>query len=270
MSQPVVGSISLPSRPRRSWLRAWAPFAPAAVGVATIAVLLALWEAADEAGFFNKLIAPAPSDIAESFRTLVADEGLVWRFFQTFMETAAAAVIAVALGVPIGLWLHRSRWAGRAYESWVASLASAPIVLLYPLFLVIFGRNAATIIAMSVCTGVTSVILKTKEGLDGTRRVLVNVGRSFGLTRSQLFWMIMLPSAVPTIATGVRLGVIYCLISVVGVEFLINFGGLGELIDDLSQRWEIPSMFGAILFVMLTSVGFFYVTERIERWLRPR
>ena len=54
-----------------------------------------------------------------------------------------------------------------------------------------------------------------------------------------------------------RLGVIYCLISVVGVEFLINFGGLGELIDDLADRWEIPMMFGAILFVMLTSVGFF-------------
>ncbi len=99
--------------------------------------------------------------------------------------------------------------------------------------------------------------------------MLVNVGRSFGLTQSQLFWKIMLPSAVPTIGNGVRLGVIYCLISVVGVEFLINFGGLGELIDDLAERWEIPSMFGAILFVMVTSVGFFYVTEKVEKWLRP-
>jgi NitT/TauT family transport system permease protein len=270
MSRQSVASGVAPRRPqRRRRLAAWPRLAPTAVGIATIAALLALWQAADAAGLFNKLIAPAPTAIADSFSTLVTDEGLVVRFFQTFGETAAAAFIAVALGVPIGLWLHRSRWAGRAYETWVASVASAPIVLLYPLFLVIFGRNAATIIAMSVCTGTTSIILKTKEGLDGTRRVLVDVGRSFGLTRSQLFWMIMLPSAVPTIATGVRLGVIYCLISVVGVEFLINFGGLGELIDDLAQRWEIPSMFGAILFVMLTSVGFFYLTEKIERWLRP-
>lgn len=270
MSRQSVASAPAPLLLRRRWrMRAGARFAPAAVGIATIAALLALWEAADAAGLFNKLIAPAPTAIADSFSTLVTDEGLVLRFFQTFSETTAAALISVSLGVPIGLWLHRSRWAGRAYETWVASVASAPIVLLYPLFLVIFGRNASTIVAMSICTGITSIILKTKEGLDGTRRVLVDVGRSFGLTRSQLFWMIMLPSAVPTIATGVRLGVIYCLISVVGVEFLINFGGLGELIDDLAQRWEIPSMFGAILFVMLTSVGFFYVTEKIERWLRP-
>ena len=247
----------------------WTTLLPNLAGLATIAVLLALWQGAVDIGWWSKLIAPAPSAIADGFTTLFRDEGLILRFFETLGETLAAALLAVAGGVPVGWWLHRSRWAGPAYFNWVASLSSAPIVLLYPLFLVIFGRNAATIVAMSFCTGVTPVILKTKEGLDGTRRVLISVGRSFGLTQAQLFWKIMLPAAVPTIATGVRLGVIYCLISVVGVEFLINFGGMGELIDDLSERWEIPMMFGAILFVMLTSVGFFYVTAKVERWLRP-
>jgi len=242
---------------------------PALAGVVTIAVLLVIWQACVDAGWWNKLIAPAPSAIFAGLAPLFSDEGLAVRFFQTLGETAAAALLAIAAGVPVGLWLHRSRWAGRAYFNWVASIAAAPVVLLYPLFLVIFGRNASTIVAMSFCTGITSIILKTKEGLDGTRPVLIDVGRSFGLTRAQLFWKIMLPAAVPTIATGVRLGVIYCLISVVGVEFLINFGGLGELIDDLADRWEIPMMFGAILFVMLTSVGFFWVTEQAERWLRP-
>jgi NitT/TauT family transport system permease protein len=263
-------------RPQRSWAKAalgWSVgrtrLVPTLFGIATIVVLLLIWQILVDAGLWNKLIAPAPSDIARGFGPLFEDEGLAPSFIQTLGETAAAALLAVAAGVPIGLWLHRSRWAGRAYYNWVASIAAAPIVLLYPLYLVIFGRNAWTIIAMSFCTGITPVILKTKEGLDGTRRVLIDVGRSFGVTRSQLFWKIMFPAAVPTIATGVRLGVIYCLISVVGVEFLINFGGLGELIDDLADRWEIPMMFGAIVFVMITSVGFFWLTEKVERWLRP-
>jgi NitT/TauT family transport system permease protein len=242
---------------------------PALAGVVTIAVLLALWQACVDAGWWNKLIAPAPSAIFQGLAPLFSDEGLATSFLQTLAETTAAALLALLAGVPIGLWLHRSRWAGRAYFTWVASIAAAPVVLVYPLFLVIFGRNASTIVAMSFCTGITSIVLKTKEGLDGTRPVLIDVGRSFGLTRSQLFWKIMFPAAVPTIATGVRLGVIYCLISVVGVEFLINFGGMGELIDNLADRWEIPMMFGAILFVMLTSVGFFWVTEKTEKWLRP-
>ena len=242
---------------------------PILTGVASIAAFFALWEACVDAGWWNKLITPAPSSIADGFRSLVEDEGLLQGCLQTLAETAAAALIASCIGISIGLWLHRSRWAGRAYFTWFASAAAAPVVLLYPLFLVIFGRNAATIVAMSTCTGVTSIILKTKEGLDGTRGVLIAVGRSFGLSESQLFWKIMLPAAVPTIATGVRLGVIYCLISVVGVEYLISFGGLGEMINDLAERWETPMMFGTILFVMLSSVVFFWITEKVERWLRP-
>src|SRR5262249_10590042 len=136
---------------------------PALAGLCTIATALVLWEVADSAGWFNKLIAPAPSAIAGSLSGLFADEELIPRFFQTFGEALAAALCAVLVGVPIGWWLHHKSWAGRAYETWIASLASAPIVLLYPLYLVIFGRNAATIIAMSFCTGLPSIVLKTKE-----------------------------------------------------------------------------------------------------------
>jgi ABC-type nitrate/sulfonate/bicarbonate transport system permease component len=232
--------------------------------------LLAIWQVAVDLGFVNKLVAPAPLIILRSFPTLFAEEDLLQRFLQTFMEALIAAGAAVLVGTPFGWWLHSKRWAGRAYESWVASFAAAPLVLLYPLFLVIFGRNAGTIMVMSFLTALPAVILKTKEGLDGIRRVLVSVGYSFGLNQAQLFWKILLPAAVPTICNGVRLGLIFALISVVGIEFLINFGGLGELIDDLAQRWEIPMMYGAICFVVLTSMCFFYLTEKLERWIRPR
>jgi len=73
----------------------------------------------------------------------------------------------------------------------------------------------------------------------------------------------------PTIFTGVRLGLIFALINIVGVEFLINFGGLGQLINDLAERYDLPGVYAAILFVILVSVLFFAVLERLERWLRP-
>ena len=241
---------------------------PALTGLATLALLLAVWQGAEMLGLLNPLVAPAPSDIAASFPRLITDEGLIQRFLQTFAEALVSAGLAVIVGTAIGWWLHAKRWAGLAFESWVASFAAAPLVLLYPLFLVFFGRNMGTIIVMSFLTALPSIVLKTKEGLDAIRRVLVDVGRSFRLTPAQLFWKIMLPAAVPTLCTGVRLGLVYALISVVGIEFLINFGGLGELIDDLAQRWEIPMMYGAISFVVLTSICFFYLTERLERWLR--
>jgi ABC-type nitrate/sulfonate/bicarbonate transport system permease component len=243
--------------------------APVLVGVAAIAVAVALWQGAAEWGFISTFTAPAPSDIARSFPALFTEEGLVRRFFQTFAETFLAAGFAVAIGIPLGWWLHRQPLAGLAYENWIGGFAGAPLVVAYPLFLVLFGRNTGTIVVMSCLSGLPAMVLKTKEGLDGTRRVLINVGRSFGLRPSAMFWKIMLPAAIPTIANGVRLALIFALINVVGVEFLINFGGLGELIDDLAQRWELPAMFGAILFVILTSVAFFWATGKAEKWFRP-
>ena len=141
--------------------------------------------------------------------------------------------------------------------------------LMYPLFLVIFGRSEKTIIMIGFIAGLPAVILKTIEGLAGTRRVLIDVGRSFKLSELQLFWKILFPAALPTIFVGLRLGMIFALINIVGVEFLINFGGLGQLINDLAERYDLPGTYAAICFVILVSVCFFVLTEWIERWLRP-
>ena len=98
--------------------------------------------------------------------------------------------------------------------------------------------------------------------------MLINVGRSFKLTPSQLYWKILFPAALPTIFVGVRLGMIFALINIVGVEFLINFGGLGQLVNELAERYDLPGTYAAICFVILVSVLFFIGTERIERWLQ--
>jgi NitT/TauT family transport system permease protein len=169
----------------------------------------------------------------------------------------------------LGFLLFRINVLRQATETWVAALASAPTVLMYPLFLVIFGRSAWTIIMMGVAAGLPPVILKTIEGFSGTRRVLIDVGRSFNLTGQQLFAKILFPAAMPTIFVGIRLGLIFTLINVVGVEYLINFGGLGQLINDLAERYDLPGTYAAISFVILVSVCFFILTEWIERWLRP-
>ena len=141
---------------------------------------------------------------------------------------------------------------------------------MYPLFLVVFGRSTTTIVMMGFIAGLPPVILKTLEGLAGTRRVLVDVGRSLNLGSWQMFAKILFPAALPTVFVGLRLGLIFCLINIVGVEFLINFGGLGQVINDRAERYDLPGTYAAIGFVILTSVLFFVVTERIERWLRPQ
>jgi len=242
---------------------------PVVFGVACLLALVALIEVLIRAGWINPFIVPKPSDIVMSFERIIMDENILPRFLLTCGEALAASLMLSVAGISIGVLLHKSRIARLATETWVAAVASAPLVLMYPLFLVIFGRSAWTIIMIAFVSALPPVILKTLEGLSGTRPVLINVGRSFKLTPSQLYWKILFPSALPTIFVGVRLGMIFALINIVGVEFLINFGGLGQLVNELAERYDLPGTYAAICFVILVSVLFFIGTERIERWLRP-
>ncbi len=240
-----------------------------ATGIATTIAAIAIVEALIRTGVINRYVVPLPSEILVAVPRIVAEEHVAARFWQTMQEVMWAALLIALVGIGAGALLHRSRVLRAACESWVGALAAAPIVLVYPLFLVIFGRSATTIVMIGFAAGLAPVILKTLEGLSGTRRVLLDVGRSFRVTPSQQFVKILLPAALPSIFTGLRLGLIFAMINIVGVEFLINFGGLGQLINELAERYDLPGTYGAILFVILTSILFFAATERLERWLRP-
>ena len=243
--------------------------APALLGLGTLLTVIGLVEMLIRVGVINRYIVPLPSQIVMSFGRLVTEEDIFGRFRLTFFEALSAGALIAVVGVSIGILLYRVNLLRLACETWIAALASAPTVLMYPLFLVIFGRSAATIIMMGFVAGLPPVILKTLEGLSQTRRVLINVGRSFKLGPMQMFIKILFPAALPTIFVGLRLGLIFTLINVVGIEFLIQFGGLGQLINDLSERYDLPGTYGAICFVILVSVLFFIAMERVERWLRP-
>jgi len=242
---------------------------PAVLGFGSFAAAILVIELLIRIGLINRFIVPMPSEILRAFPRVIVEEHVLWRFLLTAAEAFSASILVGVFGVAGGVLLYQFRLLREATETWVAAVAAAPLVLIYPLYLVIFGRNATTIVMMGFTAGLAPVILKTLEGLAGTRRVLINVGRSFNLTRAQQFWKILFPAALPTIFVGMRLGLIFALINIVGVEFLINFGGLGQLINELAERYDLPGTYAAITFVILVSICVFLLTERLERWLRP-
>src|SRR5512147_2328626 len=188
---------------------------PTLVGLATLLAALLIVELLIQLNFVSRFIVPPPSEIVA--------EHVFSRFLLTLSECLTAGIMLTVFGIAGGVLMHRFKLLQQACETWVAAMAAAPLVLAYPLFMVIFGRNAWTIIMMGFFAALPPVILKTIEGMSHTRKVLVNVGRSFNLTSTQQFWKIMLPAALPTIFVGVRLGLIFALINIVGVEFLINY-----------------------------------------------
>ena len=220
-------------------------------------------------GWVSPLIVPLPSDVIAAGVVMTSEGDLLQAFLATFAVTIAAGGLAIVLGVPIGYLLYRHEIFGRAYESWLGAGFAAPLVLLYPLFLVIFGRSYATLIAMGTIVGVIPIIINTRIGLMRAPRTLVDVGHAFNCTQSQQFWKILFPAAVPAIFSGIRLGLIYTLVNVIGIEFLINFGGLGRLVSDTYDRFDIPGMYASIAYIILISALVFMGLDRMQARLRP-
>lgn len=239
-------------------------------GLLVIALLIVLLQWAIGAGIVDGYTVPRPTQIAEALPRLIAEEGVLHRFLITAAETFAAGTLATLVGTAMGAALYRWPLMRRSFESWVAVLAAAPLVLAYPLFLVLFGRSSLTVVAIAFASSLPPVVLQSLAGFSAVRPVLLAVGRSFGLSRAAEFRRVLLPAALPSIFTGLRLALMFGLINVVGVEFLINLGGLGALINDLSERYDLPGTWAAIGFVVLVSVCFFVALDGGERWLRRR
>src|SRR2546421_9675211 len=152
--------------------RAQRNFVPLALGFGTLVAFILAIELLIRAGLVNRFIVPMPSQIAGAFHRVIVEEDIPHRFLVTAREALWATVLLAVIGVGIGVLLYRVKLLRDATETWVAAMASAPTVLMYPLFLVIFGRSETTIIMMGFVAGLPAAILKTIEGLAGTRRVL--------------------------------------------------------------------------------------------------
>ncbi len=239
------------------------------VGLAGVAAVAALLELLIGQGYISPFLIAPPSEVGVEMLALWREERLVEALFMTFGSTLASTGIAILVGVPVGFLLNRVRLLAEAYEGWIAGLFSAPLILLYPLFLVLFGRGVMTIIVISSILATIPVVLNTMQAFAQVRTVHLNVARAFKLTGWQTFWKVLLPAAIPTIFTGIRLAMIYSMISVVAIEYLVVLGGLGSLVSDLYDRYNIPGMYAAIVAVIGVTVVFFKLATEVERWLRP-
>ena len=239
-------------------------------GLAGVAAIAALLEGLIRAGSISPLVIAPPASLPGAFAKLWRDGFVLHPFVLTLGQALAATAAAAVAGIPWGYLLWRRPALGRAYEPWIGAAFAAPTILLYPLFLVIFGRGYATTIFVGFIAAVIPVTLKTREALLGVPKVFLDVGRSFRLSEAALLGRIALPAAVPAIFTGLRLGLIYALVNIIGMEFLIDFGGLGRIVSEMYFRYEIPAMYAAILLIVAVSWLVLGALGWLETWLRPR
>lgn len=196
----------------------------------------------------------------------MSQELLYHALFVTTLEVLVTLLLAVLLGMPFGWLLYRFSRLGRAYEGWLAALFASPTILLYPVFLVLFGRSYAAIVAMALLASLIPITINVRAGLLDVPPVLPKVGRALRLSPHRLFWSVLLPAALPAVFNGLRLGLIYALVGVIAIEYLVVFGGVGRLVSETHFRYQITEMYAVIMFIIALVSTLDWLLRRVRGW----
>jgi len=240
-------------------------------GVALLFVLAA-WEAAVRVGFLPALIVAAPSAIVVA----AWSDGPIFAaaLWLTFVEILIACVIAWSGGIAIGLVAGTSPHLSRPAALTLSALFAVPMSVFYPLFIVWFGLGAASKIVFGALLGVFPIALNTLNGVRAIDPRYRRMARAVGASRSQTFVQVLVPLALPAIASGLRIGTGLVVIGVLSAEVLGSLGGLGYLVSDYGSQFEAGhiylSIFLALALVYIANRGVVRLERRLGFWRQER
>ena len=215
--------------------------------LAAVAALLVLWELVVAVGIVAETnIPPASAALSELVAQL--GDGAFWSALGSTLEGWAAGLgIAVALGVPLGLLIGSSRWAYRALRVPIEFLRPIPSVALIPLAVLIYGQGLQSKVFLAAFASFWPLLIQTIYGVQDVDPVATDTARSFGLGRAERMWRVTVPSAVPYIATGIRISSAVALILAVTAELVIGAAGLGREINVARSGGNLNVMYALIV-----------------------
>src|SRR5262249_12867276 len=182
----------------------------------------------------------------------------------TLSELAAAFAISATGGVVLGYLISRSHWRIRVFEPLFAAIYSVPLILFLPLYVLFFGLGPPSKIALGATISFFPIVLNTIAGFGYVDRLLVTAARSMGASDYHLFRFVLLPSALPVILTGMRMGFPVALLSIIGSETIASLAGLGHRIVHLGEAMEMARMFAYIAFVVAIAAFLNVVVSSLE------
>ena len=244
----------------------------ASAGLISIVGGLLLWELVSRFLIDNALFLAAPSQIAVAIYNL-AVTGQLWHHIAVSgIEFVVGYVIASALGIPLGLAMASSHTVKQACQPWVSGLYATPTVALAPLFILWFGIGIWSKVLVIIFLVMFPVTINTEAGLRTTSDRLIEMLRSFGATPRQIFFKVSLPSALPFILAGLKIGIGRGLIGVVVAELFGSRAGLGRLISQSSDAFNMPELFAGVVVLaaagIVMTAGFGWLETRLVPWTK--
>lgn len=250
---------------RRLVARPW--FLPTVAAV----VFLTAWELFGRA--VNPILFSPPSRVASAFIDLTVDGRLPRAFLVTMNALTVAYLLAVVVGLVLGVLLGRRSTLSNLLEPYIDAIYATPRVVIVPLVIIWFGVGYVGRVFLIWLGTVIPIILNTAIGVRNARPDLVEVARSMGASERDLIRHVILPASVPYVVAGLRIAAGRALVGVIVAEIFLDLTGLGGLIQTESQYFRTANMLAGVIVVaalgaiIIGSLG--RLERRFQAWKAP-
>jgi NitT/TauT family transport system permease protein len=239
-------------------------FSPNAIRAASVATFLVIWE------FYGRRMDPIfmapPSAIFEAAVQLIQSGALRKALVESLCPFAVGMALTVVFGIAIGIAIAQWRMVEYVCDPFINALYAIPRIALVPLIILWAGLEFTGKVTILVSVAVFPIIVNTYAGIRDVRGSMLEIGRAYGATETQIFFKIILPAAIPFIMAGVRLSVGLAIIGIVVAEFFTAISGLGGMIVEYANVFATAKLFVPIIVIALVGV----VLTELVMWLERR
>lgn len=244
-----------------------------AVSAVTILVVLALWALSARLQLVSPVFLPSPAAVWNKFITVArdgfVDATLLQHAVASLGRVFAALVAALAIGVPVGLAIGISTIGRGIFDPLLEFLRPIPPLAYLPLVIIWFGIGEPSKILVITISMLAPVALSTASGVRGVSQERINAARSLGATQQQVVRYVILPSALPSILTGLRIALGAGWSTLVAAELVAATRGLGFMIQSAAQFLVTDVVVMGILVIAAIAFVLEFTIRRIERVLVP-
>jgi ABC-type nitrate/sulfonate/bicarbonate transport system permease component len=237
----------------------------AAVAVASIAAALAFWELVSRTGLVNERDLPSMSASFRELWSLLQTQAFWGAFVRTVRGWALGLLVATALAVPLGILLGSSDFAASAFRVPIEFLRPIPSAALIPLLFLTLGTNLKSEVFLAAFGAFWPLLVQTMYGVRDVDPLATDTARSFGVGRFERLYRITLPSAVPYIATGIRISSTVSLILAFTAELFMGIPGLGQQVNYAQSYGLNEQLYAYALATGFLGVAIHLLTSAIER-----
>ena len=231
---------------------------------------LCLWEAAARLGWVDAFIVSSPSRVAATLAELYRSGDLWLHVGVSCWETVVGFTLGTALGTLIAAALWWSDTLSEILEPYLVVLNALPKTALGPIFIVWMGAGTGAIIAMTLAISIIVTILNMHVGFLSTDPKKIQLMRTLGATRRQIFTLLVFPANYAALFNTLRVNVGLSWVGVIMGEFLVSRAGLGYLIVYGSQVFNMDLVMATVLLLAVAAVVMYQLILWLETFLKNR